>query len=212
MTQGGDSLLIKHPVQPEEGGSSPTSPLHLFVTPVAVSVAREFIAAHHSRLPYTQVGPWQIAFGVYQSDDLIGTALWHNCSARGLPQDWRELRRMAIASEAPRNTASLMLAQMCRWFRKNTKTSVVVSYQDAAVHRGTIYKAAGWTPVSISRPRLRNREPLRVGTNRQYRSDANGSAPAASAKIRWQRGLRGQKFEALTPGQIQSAALLRPTR
>jgi hypothetical protein len=173
-------------------------------------LAREFIAKHHSRLPCTQVGPWYIAFGVYQADELFGAALWHNCSARGLPQDWRELRRMAISSAAPRNTASLMLAQMCRWFCKNTKTSVLISYQDAAVHRGTIYKAAGWTPVSISR--ARNREPLRVGTNRKYRSDANGSAPAASAKIRWQFGLRGQKFEALTSEEIQSAAFLKPTR
>lgn len=208
----GDSLLVEYPVHPGEGGSIPTSPLHLFVTPVTIETARIFIAVHHSRLPYTQVGPWQLAFGVYRGKELVGTALWHNCSARGLPQDWRELRRMAVANGSPPNTASFMLAQMCRWLRKNTKTEVVISYQDAAVHRGTIYKAAGWTPVAVSRPRFRNREPNRVGTNRKYRSDSNGNTPAASAKIRWQLGLRGQKFEALTPQQIHNASLLKPTK
>lgn len=209
----GDSSTVERAGPPAGGGSSPASSLQsLVVKVVSVAVARDFIAAHHSRLPQTQKGPWLHAFGAYLGGELVATALWHNCSARGLPQNWRELRRMAISAGAPRNTASFMLARMCSWFRKNTDAEAVISYQDLGVHHGTIYRASNWTPVSVSRPRFRNREPLRTNTTRKYRSDLNGAEPAASAKIRWQMGLRGQKFESLSAAQIGLAKDLKPTK
>jgi hypothetical protein len=61
----------------------------------------------------------------------------------------------------------------------------LISYQDTAVHEGTIYKAAGWTPEFVSKARVRDRSGDRVGTTRKYRHDMNGQAPAASEKIRW---------------------------
>ena len=200
------SSMVEQPVPTGDGGSIPTRSLQLIVEEVPVFLARDFIAKHHSRLPYTQVGPWKFAFGVFDIDrTLVATALWHNCSARGLPKSWLELRRMAIANNSPRNTASFVLAQMCRWMRKNTSADVVISYQDVSVHRGTIYKAAGWVPTTISRPRLRDRSKNRSGTTRKYRSDSNGKHPAASAKIRWQLGLHGQKFDSLSVAEIETA-------
>jgi len=180
---------------------------------IAAEIARAFIAAHHSRLPHVQRGPWKLAFGAYENDTLVAAALWHNCSARGLPQNWIELRRMAISNAAPRNTASQMLSAMRTYIRRQRGyDTVLVSYQDVAVHYGTIYRASGWTPVAISRPRYRDRTPLRAGTTRKYRSDANGIAPAASAKIRWQIGCGRQRFDSLTPEQIEQAKLLKPTK
>jgi hypothetical protein len=197
------------------GDLIPTSPLQkheMLIHLISIQEARDFIARNHSRLPYTQKGPWKFSFGAVWKNELVGAALWHNCSARGLPQDWIELRRMAISGLAPANTASFMLAKMCRWLRKNTNHSCAISYQDVSVHTGTIYKAAGWIPVSISKPRFRDRSKLRVNTSRKYRSDSNGQEPAASAKIRWQIGLRGQVFNSLSLEEILRAKLLVPTK
>jgi len=56
-----------------------------------------------------------------------------------------ELRRMAICTEAPKNTASRMLSIMLKLLKKKVPTlKKVISYQDTEVHKGTIYKAAGW--------------------------------------------------------------------
>jgi hypothetical protein len=61
-----------------------------------------------------------------------------------------------------------------------------ISYQDTAVHRGTIYRAAGWTAAYESKPRVRDRSGTRVGTRRMYRWSLNGIEPDAAAKVRWE--------------------------
>jgi hypothetical protein len=150
------------------------------VVRIEINTARDFIAAHHSRLPYTQKGPWKMAFGAYQDGALVGVALWHNCSARGLPQNWLELRRMAISGDALPNTASRMLSAMRTAIRRQQGyETVLVSYQDVAVHHGTIYKASGWTPVAISRPRHRDRTPLRGARRQRQGQVANRLRQAA---------------------------------
>ena len=59
-----------------------------------------------------------------------------------------ELRRLAIAPDAPKNTASRMLRIMARMIaKKRPNTKTLISYQDTEVHTGGIYKAAGWSPV-----------------------------------------------------------------
>lgn len=171
-------------------------------------VAREFVAAWHSRLPATQVGPWRFGFVAHHQHTCFGAALWHNPSARGLPNEWLELRRLAIPDDAPPHTASWMLGAMAKWVRANLpEVPRLISYQDTDVHTGTIYKAAGWTAAYYAKPRQRDRtsnrvvaaEPVladslfgdvtvcdRVSTGRKYRSDLNGQAPAGAGKIRWE--------------------------
>jgi hypothetical protein len=51
---------------------------------------------------------------------------------------------MAIADDAPKNTASRMIGWMLRELRKTGEYTKAISYQDTAVHAGTIYKASGW--------------------------------------------------------------------
>lgn len=150
-------------------------------------VARPFIRAWHSRLPLTQIGPWRLGFVAHSEETCYGAALWHNPSARGLPQDWLELRRLAIPEDAPPHTASWMLGAMRRWIQVNMpEVPRLLSYQDTDVHTGTIYRAAGWTAAYVSKPRQRDRTPNRVGTTRAYRSDLNGQAPSGAGKIRWE--------------------------
>lgn len=127
------------------------------------------------------------AFAASHGGITYAVALWNNPSARCLPRNWLELRRMACNVTAPANTPSAFLAWMTRYFRTQAKYDRLISYQDTAVHRGTIYKAAGWTPTLLSKARVRNRTANRVGTNRAYRSNMNGVAVDASAKQRWEK-------------------------
>lgn len=175
-------IAIPHPV-----GDLPYKATQLTLNPCDPAIARRCIAAWHSRLPDTQAGPWMLAFAATFGPDLYGGALWHNPSARGLPNEWLELRRLAIPEYAPPHAASWMLGAMRRWIAKNRPAVPrLLSYQDMDVHTGTIYKAAGWQVAHVSKPRQRDRTPNRVGTRRAYRSDLNGTAPAAAAKARWE--------------------------
>lgn len=143
--------------------------------------------------PNVQRGPWQYAFAMVGTDDseVYAVAPWNNPSARTLPTHWLELRRMACAPDAPKFTASRFLAGMVDWFRANCPDrEKCISYQDTAVHKGTIYKAAGWVAEAGSKPRVRDRSKNRVGTARKYRSSLNGIDPDASGKVRWAVALR----------------------
>lgn len=178
------------PLEQSEDVQSASSVKELVLTPCAVQIAREMNSRWHSRLPQTQVGPWQFAFAAHKQNLIYAVALWHNPSARGLPAHWIELRRLAIAPDAPHCTASWMLARMRRWFSKNhPERERLISYQDCEVHTGTIYRAAGWEPAHVAKARQRDRSKPRRGTRRDYRSNLNGYAPDGAAKIRWEISL-----------------------
>jgi hypothetical protein len=167
--------------------------------------ARELNAQWHSRLPYTQAGPWMLAFVARNGNEFFGAALWSNPSARTLPKDWFELRRLAVAPNAPHCTCSFMLGKMTRWITKNVPfVTRLISYQDVSVHTGTIYRAAGWSIGSTSKARRRDRSKPRAGTERAYRKNTNGESVDCSAKVRWERIIRDHRREELA--QFQNAA------
>ncbi len=156
----------------------------------AVRLVKEW----HSRLPFCQSGPWEFAFHGHHHGVTYVVALWNTPSARMLPGHWLELRRMASAPDAPRNTCSAFLGWMHRHFsRQHPERERLISYQDTGVHTGTIYRAAGWTPAHESKPRVRDRSGPRVGTSRLYRSNINGVEPDASAKVRWEKALKAPR-------------------
>lgn len=118
-------------------------------------IARDLIAAWHSRLPKTQVGPWKLAFVAHHGYTAYGAALWHNPSARGLPQDWLELRRLAIPEDAPPHAASWMLGAMRRWIGVNLPTVPrLMSYQDTPPST----RARSTGPQGGRRPMCRSRD------------------------------------------------------
>lgn len=173
-----------------QGG--PSKARDLAVEPCDVHHARTLVAAWHSRLPTTQVGPWMYAFRAHWHGFTYGVALWNNPSARTLPAGWLELRRLAVSDDAPHCTASRMIGQMARWFQANRPdVARLISYQDQDVHTGTIYKASGWHVGYESKPRVRDRSGNRPGSNRLYRSSINGPAPDAAGKNRWELDLTG---------------------
>lgn len=176
-----------NPLFAPELSPPPAKASQLTLEPTTPEIARLLVADWHSRLPVTQVGPWKLAFVAHHNFTAYGAALWHNPSARGLPDEWLELRRLAIPDDAPPHTASWMLGGMRKWIRVNMPdVPRLLSYQDVDVHTGTIYKAAGWEATFFSKPRNRDRTPNRVGTRRAYRSDLNGAEPAGSGKVRWE--------------------------
>jgi hypothetical protein len=62
-----------------------------------------------------------------------------------------ELRRFAIAPDAPKFTASRMLKVMRILIaRRWPDLSRAISYQAVGIHDGTIYKAAGWRNANYS--------------------------------------------------------------
>lgn len=155
-----------------------------------VETARTLNSEWHSRLPYTQPGPWILAFAARTKIEIVAVALWHNPSARNLPKTWLELRRMAVSPNAPHCTASWFLSAMTKWIRKYMPgVTRLISYQDTSVHKGTIYKAAGWFPGAIAKARLRDRSKPRRGTHRAYRTNSNGLSVDGAEKIRWEMAL-----------------------
>ncbi|HYE77956.1 MAG TPA: hypothetical protein VEI97_08225 [bacterium] len=112
------------------------------------------------------------------------TALWTRPINRSLPvKTWLELRRLAVAPDAPRNTASRMLAWMARDIAR-TRPEVVrlISYQDVERHTGGIYRAAGW---------VRGDQRAQAGKRWNHKTRSRNPDQSVSAKVRWEKHLRG---------------------
>jgi hypothetical protein len=91
-----------------------------------------------------------------------------------------ELRRLAICNEAPSNTASRMLAITRKMVQRRFPfLNKIVSYLAVDVHKGTIYKAAGWTPVG----NIVDARPQRFYGSGQR---ATGPLQTTSRKQRWE--------------------------
>ncbi len=185
-----------HPLFPTgDGGSTPTSTLrarHLDFSECPKPHAVELVAKWHSRLPRCARGPWTQAFHAHFNGVTYAVALWNNPSTRCLPSHWRELRRMACAPDAPRNTASRFIGWMVRWFQTHHPSAEkLISYQDCQVHTGTIYRAAGWIPEHISAPRKRDRSAIGAG----LRKAVNGNDADVSGKVRWAISLNIAAYE-----------------
>jgi hypothetical protein len=118
MTRADGAIRLAHPLfQAGDGGSIPTSALDLRIEPVAFLRAVELNAAWHSILPRFGTGFIKDqrfpSYAAVHDGVIYAVAIWSNPAARKLPQvTWMELRRMAVAPDAPRNTPSRMLRIM----------------------------------------------------------------------------------------------------
>lgn len=187
MNKCADSIRVVHPLfQAEGGGAIPTSALQLCLDGIDIRTARALNRLWHSRLP--RLGndvsmKAALCFGAEFDERYYAVAVWTHPIARNLPQDnWLELRRLAIAPDAPRNTASRMLGVMARLIRKaRPEIERLVSYQDTEVHTGGIYKAAGWVPSVVS-----------PGGEWSVPSRQRQPAQSAAPKQRWEKVIRDE--------------------
>jgi hypothetical protein len=170
------------------GGSTPTSALQLWFRVLDVTTAIALNRLWHSRLPrlsrFNITGSvHQVCYAAEYEGVFYAVAVWTNPVARLLPQrTWLELRRLAIAPDAPKNTASRMLGWMARDIRQRFPAiEVLVSYQDKEVHTGTIYRAAGWAPGVMTEPRSRPWN---------HASRSRNEEQSRSPKQRWEKEIR----------------------
>lgn len=154
-----DDARVAYPLfQAEYGGSTPTSALQLKVKKCNVKLACRLNQKWHSRLPkldwsnVVRCG-WDVCFVAECNNLYYAIAIWTKPVSQSLNgRDWLELRRMAIADDAPANAASRMLRVMKDIIRREMPQVVkLISYQDTSVHAGTIYKAAGWKAGRVSK-------------------------------------------------------------
>lgn len=170
------------------GGSIPTSALQLLISKCDVHRAIELNEKWHSRLPKVE---WSnvvrcschVCFVAEFDDIAYASAIWSSPVARALNgMSWLELRRLAIATDAPKNTATRMLRVMRIIISKDfPNITNLISYQDTEVHSGTIYKAAGWKQTT-------RKIVGKVGWNSRKRNQMQ----TCSDKVRWDMSVVGK--------------------
>jgi hypothetical protein len=189
MTPPLDPSRILNPLFFDESSHiAPISPRQFSLRVVDAIYACQMNSVWHSRLPNIH---WSnvvrsrvsVCFGVYHEDVCYAVAIWSDPVAAHTMKEGKtalELRRMAISEDSPANTASWMIARMVDHIRKTyPHLSLLVSYQDTAVHRGTIYKASNWTQAGTTQG----------GGNWQQGRERN-ALQADSIKVRWELRLR----------------------
>lgn len=155
MSNRGESIVrVMHPLfQTGEGGATPTSPLDLWFSDIDKDRCRELNRLWHSDLPDTDDGGTRVCFVAQAGGLFYAVAMWTNPAAPKLPQlAWMQLKRFAIADDAPRYTASRMLGWMSREIRRRfAEVEVLVTYLDCGKHTGAIYAACGWEKGQVER-------------------------------------------------------------
>jgi len=145
------------PLFREETPSPPISPKELTVSKCNLHRAVALNKAWHSRFPEIHwsniVRNKDYACFVAEADAIAyAVAIWSSPIAGNRMNDSHqilELRRMAIADNAPRNTASWMLSKMKKLIQQSMPhIRKLISYQDTETHLGTIYKASNWSPAA----------------------------------------------------------------
>jgi len=138
----------------------PNSPKQLNVVSCKPYFACELNALWHSRFPVIH---WSnvvrnrdyCCFIAIYDDFVYAVAIWSSPIAANRMKEgisMLELRRLAIAPDAPKFTASWMLSAMRKKIKKSMlHIKTLISYQDTDVHSGTIYKASGWIAANTSK-------------------------------------------------------------
>ncbi len=169
-----------------DGGSSPTSTLDLTVREISMRTAADLNRQWHSMLPRTDLGnllcgSTSVAYGADYGDQWYAVAIYTQPIIRSLCDGATiELRRLAVCSAAPKNTATRVLAVTRRMVKKRfPQIERIVSYQAVDVHAGTIYKADNWTPAG----KIVDARPQRLPGSKQR---ATGPLQTTSRKLRWE--------------------------
>jgi hypothetical protein len=138
----------------------PSSPTLMNLREVGVNYAMDKNMDWHSRLPVTSHSNMgrnahKVFYGAEYEDHCFAVAMWTDPVAgnrMAKDQVWLELRRLAVAPDAPKFTATWMISKMVKDIKKRfPDVTKLVSYQDTEVHTGTIYKAANWQLDTVSK-------------------------------------------------------------
>lgn len=125
------------------------------VEDVPLPTARTFVATHHYSRGCSNTRVY--CHGLFRKKDggLYGVAMWlppTRVAAESVNKDkWQRvlsLTRLACCPEAPKNSASFLMASSIKKIREDGRFVSLVTYADVRMgHRGAIYKATNWTYV-----------------------------------------------------------------
>lgn len=183
-----DGAMVARPLfQAGGGGSIPTSALQLRFVEVPMVYAQKMNERWHSLLPRTDLGNLlcgsiSVAYVAEWEGMYYAIAIYSQPIIRAVAKDGKtlELRRLAICKEAPKNTASRMMAITKKLVKKKYPfLKRIISYLAVDVHSGTIYKAAGWKPVG----KVVDARPQRKFGDKNR---ATGPLQTKSRKQRWE--------------------------
>ena len=161
----------------------PTTPKEMRVLEIGVDEVMRYNEMWHSRLPKTDKGnltrnTYYVFYGAEFKDHCFASAIWTTPVANNrlsTEETWLELRRLAIAPDAPKFTATWMISKMTKLVRlKFPKITKLISYQDTEVHKGTIYAAANWDKLGLTK-----------GTEWNTGVRKRVSSQSTADKVRW---------------------------
>ena len=131
------------------------------VRTVPLKVCERLVAKHH----YAHRGPNTATFrhGLFRRDDAEhcwGVAWWipptKGAALATWPPNWQgvlALTRLVLIPDAPKNAATFMLMHSVKLIRQDRRWECLVTYADEwQNHVGTIYKAAGWEYLGLTKP------------------------------------------------------------
>ena len=142
-----------------EERKKPESVKQMHLREIGVNEAMAYNEMWHSRLPITSHSNMirntrKIFYGAEFDGHCYASAMWTDPVANNRLSKkyvWLELRRLAIAPDAPKFTATWMISKMIKNIKKTfPEVSRLVSYQDTEVHKGTIYSASNWKKDAVS--------------------------------------------------------------
>ncbi len=133
---------------PVRDGLTPISPLQLRVEKISFSAAVPYLVEHHYLHRRSSIP--KLTFGVFFGWQCVGVLVFGQPVARLEDQTTTlELNRFWLSDDCGKNSESRLLGVCCRLIKRfMPEIRRVIAYSDSAMnHTGTIYKAAGWSPL-----------------------------------------------------------------
>lgn len=132
------------------------------VREVSLEAARPFIEAEHyakgaSNTATRLHGLFPI--GAIFDNQCAGIAWWipptKSAALATFPSNWKgvlALSRLAVAPWVPKNACSFLIARSARLIDRDTWPCFVTYADEWRGHEGTIYRAAGWEYIGLTKP------------------------------------------------------------
>lgn len=123
-----------------------------YVKDIALSECRDFIREHHYSKGCSNTRVYSHGLFKHGDDTLYGAAMWlppTKVAAQSVNKEqWQKvlsLTRLACRPDAPRNSASFLMASSIKLIKMDGRFVSLVTYADVRMgHTGTIYKATNW--------------------------------------------------------------------
>ncbi len=159
-----DSTLVVRPVLLGEGGSIPTSSLHLakkdwWVHSVAIRNARRLVEEHHYAQGASNTATYLHGLFPSGQSECMGVAWWipptRTAAHATYPDNWQgvlALSRLALVPGLPTNAASFLLARSRKLIDRSRWPCLVTYADEWRGHTGAIYRADNWAYKGKTKP------------------------------------------------------------